>query len=134
MDLEKQKIVIFQNWLWVLVKNWNICAFWFFSKIGQSKLSFVTLQIEIYPLKPQKILIKKVESFAFFQWGQSMIFGQKLESFFLFFMIFGQKIKRFFLFLLNSPKQSVFDVLARKLSILNQKNVDFKTSKIWHFS
>ena len=54
--------------LWLFKKNWKICPFLFlFIKIGQSKWRFVTLQIEIYPLKPSlKYRFKKSNNLHFF--------------------------------------------------------------------
>ena len=51
-------------------------------------------------------------------------------------MIFDHKLKSVFPFFFSEIVRSkvVCDVLARKVSILNQKNVDLKKLKIWHFS
>ena len=101
----------------------NFGHFQFSSKIVRKKC-FLTLYLEIQPFKAQKTSTLKVENVAIFLRGQSMILGQILESFFFFFLIVGQKFERCVLFFQLKVQNKVFcDGLARKLSILSQKNV-----------
>ena len=103
-----------------LMKNWKFTPFCFSAK--QSKIKcFVSLQIEIQPFKTKNASIQKSGKLAFFQGGQSMVFGQKLKILFLFsFSVIQSETRCFVTFWIeNLPIQT------RKTLILKSRKLAF---------
>ena len=82
--LKSRKLAFFQRGQSMIFgqKQETMVLFSFSAKQSKTKC-FVSLQIEIQPFKTKNASIQKSGKLAFFQGGQSMAFGQKLELLFL---------------------------------------------------
>ena len=82
--LKSRKLAFFQRGKSMVFgqKQETMFLFSFFANQSKTKC-FVSLQIEIQPFKTKNASIQKSRKLAFFQRGQSMVFGQKLEILFI---------------------------------------------------
>ena len=105
---------------WFLVKNWKFCPFLVFQQSSPEQSVLWPCRSKSSHFTRKKDRFKK-SKFCIFLKGIVHDFSSNIRSF----CFFVSKIVW---------KKVVCDVLDGKLSILYQKNVDFKKAKIWHFS